>query len=210
MEQLLHFTHDHMRSLVHLQPASHDNENSDDDDDDEEKEEGEENDFVAEDKHVGQCKMCEEHIYSFHMSYCKCKDCDDYSLHKFCAEMPKTLRNHPSHPHLDHNLTLSEEFCWIYYPKSNEWTCSVCNVIMRKKLFNYICPICRLDMDIICATMSQQKMDHPSHPHQLQRMAKELVSRCSACGEKHKGTFYQCTTCSWYSIHLDCALLPAN
>ncbi|XP_023731572.1 uncharacterized protein LOC111879366 [Lactuca sativa] len=206
MEQLLHFTHDHTLSLVHLQPASHDSENSDEE---EEKEEGEEDDFVAEEKHVGKCKMCKEGIYSFHMSYYECKDCDDdYSLHKFCAEMPKTLQNHPSHDfHPYHNLTLSKGFFWIY--SSDEWACSVCN-LMRKNIFNYMCSICEINMDIICATMSQQKMDHPSHPHQLQRMSKELVSHCSACGEKHQGTFYQCTTCLWYSIHLDCALLPAK
>ena len=164
---------------------------------------------MAEEKHVGKCKMCKEGIYSFHMSYYECKDCDDdYSLHKFCAEMPKTLQNHPSHDfHPYHNLTLSKGFFWIY--SSDEWACSVCN-LMRKNIFNYMCSICEINMDIICATMSQQKMDHPSHPHQLQRMSKELVSHCSACGEKHQGTFYQCTTCLWYSILLDCALLPAK
>nr|KAJ0188096.1 hypothetical protein LSAT_V11C900467520 [Lactuca sativa] len=169
MEQLLHFTHDHMLSLVHLQPASHDSENSDEE---EEKEEGEEDDFVAEEKHVGECKMCKEGIYSFHISYYECKDCDDdYSLHKFCAEMPKTLQNHPSHDfHPYHNLTLSKGFFWIY--SSDEWACSVCN-LMRKNIFNYMCSICEINMDIICATMSQQKMDHPSHPHLLQRTLQE-------------------------------------
>ncbi|XP_023731650.1 uncharacterized protein LOC111879425 [Lactuca sativa] len=213
MEQLLHFTHDHMLNLVHLQP-NHDNKNENSDEEEEEKEEGEEDDFVAEEKHVGQCKMCKEGIYSFHMSYYECKDCDDdYSLHKICAEMPKTLQNHPSHdPHPDHNLTLSEGFQRSddpYFTPDSEWTCGVCN-LKRKNLFNYHCSICGINMDIICATMSQQKMDHPSHPHQLQRMPKKMVSCCNACGEEHQGTFYHCTTCFCYSIHLDCALLPAK
>ncbi|CAI9301449.1 unnamed protein product [Lactuca saligna] len=187
-----------MLHLFHLQPASHDNENSNDDDE-EEKEEGEEDDFVAEDKHVGQCKMCEEHIYSFHMSYYKCKDCDDYSLHKFCAERPKTLRNHPSHPHPNHNLTLSEEFCWIYYPKSNEWKCSVCNLIKQKKLFNYMSYLQTQYGYYMCYYVSTK--DGPPKPPS---------PTATACGEKHQGTFYQCTTYLWYSIHLDCALLPTK
>ena len=65
-------------------------------------------------------------------------------------------------------------------------------------------------MDIICATASQQKMNHPSHPHPLQRINEPIVSRCNACGRDQKGTFYQCTTCSWFKIHLNCALLQAK
>ncbi|KAI3750379.1 hypothetical protein L2E82_21014 [Cichorium intybus] len=51
MEQLMHFSHNHLLSLVHLQP-NHNNESSDEE---EEEEEGDE--FVAEDNHVGKCNM---------------------------------------------------------------------------------------------------------------------------------------------------------
>ncbi|KAI7757503.1 hypothetical protein M8C21_008199, partial [Ambrosia artemisiifolia] len=53
-------------------------------------------------------------------------------------------------------------------------------------------------------------MDHPSHPHQLQRSFDRMTSRCKACGNENSGTFYHCTSCSWFKIHLDCALLPAK
>lgn len=53
-------------------------------------------------------------------------------------------------------------------------------------------------------------MDHPSHPHQLERYFRQMMSRCNACGDEHTGTFYHCTTCSRFMIHLNCALLPAN
>ncbi|PWA89202.1 zinc finger, PHD-type [Artemisia annua] len=76
--------------------------------------------------------------------------------------------------------------------------------------YNYHCSNCKFTMDIICATASQQKIDHPSHPHPLQRITKPIVSRCNACFCDHKGTFYQCTTCSGFMIHLNCALLPAQ
>ncbi|XP_076893069.1 uncharacterized protein LOC143544989 [Bidens hawaiensis] len=57
--------------------------------------------------------------------------------------------------------------------------------------------------------MSVQKMDHPSHPHQLQRYYGKTISNCNACGDEHSGTFYHCTTCC-FRIHLSCALLPTK
>ncbi|KAI3507459.1 hypothetical protein L1887_22445 [Cichorium endivia] len=118
MEKLLHFTHDHMLSLVYLHP----NYNNESSNEEEEEEEEDENDFVAEDHNVGQCSMCKEQIYSFHLCYYQCKDCD-YSLHKFCAEMPINLQNHPLHP--NHNLTLADKFQRIQRDSAgpdSEWT----------------------------------------------------------------------------------------
>ncbi|GKF36799.1 hypothetical protein Tco_0113557 [Tanacetum coccineum] len=105
MESLQHFSHDHLLSLIHLQKNKN-NVNSDDDDEEEEKDK-DDDDFVVEDQHVGRCNMCEEEIYSFHLCYYKCNDCD-YTLHKFCAELPTTEKNHPLHP--GHDLTLSQGF----------------------------------------------------------------------------------------------------
>ncbi|GKB24794.1 zinc finger, PHD-type containing protein [Tanacetum coccineum] len=169
MESLQHFSHDHLLSLIHLQ-TNKNNVNSDD-----EEEKKDDDDFGVEDQHIGQCNMCKEEIYSFHLCYYKCNDCD-YTLHKFCAELPTTEKNHPLHP--GHDLTLSQGF---QYHDSDLQT-----------------------------PASQQKIDHPSHPHQLERINKPIISSCNACAEDHKGTFYQCTTCSWFMIHLNCALLPAK
>ncbi|KAI7731813.1 hypothetical protein M8C21_011336 [Ambrosia artemisiifolia] len=167
---------------------------------------------MVEEPLVGKCEMCKEEIYSFHQSYYSCKDCD-YSLHKFCAEMPTTQQNHPFHP--GHNLTLSQKFqrhdpdVKFKETSDSSWYCQVCK-IKRTMFYNYHCYICKFDMDIVCATMSQQKMNHPSHPHQLQRDLNWMTSHCYACEEKHSGVFYHCTTCLWFRIHLDCALLPAK
>ncbi|PWA28149.1 DC1, C1-like protein [Artemisia annua] len=65
-------------------------------------------------------------------------------------------------------------------------------------------------MDIICATTSEQKINRPGHPHQLERMVGKIVTRCAACSDKHEGNFFHCTTCLGYRIHVDCALLPAK
>ncbi|KAI3760720.1 hypothetical protein L1987_51119 [Smallanthus sonchifolius] len=205
MEQVKHFSHEHLLSLVQFQTTDHSisNENSDKEDEDKD-------DIVVADRHVGKCKMCEEEIYSFHLCYYSCKDCD-YSLHKLCTQLPTTQQNHPLHP--GHNLTLSKGFQlsdpdFKFVKKvDSEWKCNICS-ITRKNFYNYHCYICKYTMDIICATMSEQKMDHPSHHHQLQRYFSRMISLCYACDEDHSGSFYHCTTCSWFRIHLDCALLP--
>ncbi|CAH1420574.1 unnamed protein product [Lactuca virosa] len=149
MEQLVHFSHMHPLILVYLQ-SNHNNETSDEEDEDEG---AHENDFVVKDNHVGQCNMCKEHIYSFHLCYYYCKDCD-YSLHKFCAELPNILRKHPLHP--NHNLTLSKSFqdSNPVYDFDHELTCCICN-LKWKYFCNYHCSVCKFNMDITCATISQ-------------------------------------------------------
>ncbi|MFS7928656.1 putative chromatin regulator PHD family [Helianthus anomalus] len=142
--------------------------------------------------------MCKEPIGSFHLCYYYCKSCD-YSLHKFCAELPKTSQNNPLHP--DHNLKL------LLYLLTFE--CRVCNLELKDTYF-YFCDFCSYMMCIICATTLEQKINHASHPHQLDRMFEPIVSRCGACGNKHDGFFFQCTTCPVFRINLDCALLPAK
>ncbi|CAI9298259.1 unnamed protein product [Lactuca saligna] len=149
MEQLEHFSHNHPLNLVQLQPNHNEEEDVDD--------------FVVEDHHVGQCNMCEEDIYSFHLRYYTCKNCN-YSLHNFCAEIHKTLQDHPLH-NPNHNLTLSKGFqdLDLYFSLDKEWTCGLCNH-KQKNLFNYHCSICKFNMDIICATMCD-RCRHYVHIH---------------------------------------------
>ncbi|KAL8242825.1 hypothetical protein R6Q59_013127 [Mikania micrantha] len=56
--------------------------------------------------------------------------------------------------------------------------------------------------------MDERKINHPSHHHQMELMPQPIVSTCSACGDKHEGLFYLCTTCRGFWINKDCALLP--
>nr|GEX03655.1 zinc finger, PHD-type [Tanacetum cinerariifolium] len=126
MELLQHFSHDHLLSLIHLQKNKI-NVNSDDEEDEEQEEEKDDDDCVVEDQHIGQCNMCKEEIYSFHLCCYKCNDCD-YTLHKFCAELPTTEKNHPLHP--GHDLTLSQRYQFhesdIDMITGPEWTCPIC------------------------------------------------------------------------------------
>ncbi|KAJ0586525.1 hypothetical protein HanIR_Chr04g0152881 [Helianthus annuus] len=193
LDSNVHNRHHHSLSLVHLQQPNLKNENADDDDEDEV--EGEV-DFVEEDR---QCNLCKEQIWSFHLCYYSCKSCD-YSLHKFCAELPKTLTNHPLHP--NHTMVLGYRYMYS--------RCIICN-LKGKMFYRYYCRVCDYFIDIICVSMSEHKINHPSHDHQPQRMyGQKNVSLCVACGYKHEGVFFQCTTCPWFRINLDCALLPTR
>ncbi|KAK9060599.1 hypothetical protein SSX86_021305 [Deinandra increscens subsp. villosa] len=189
------FIHDHPLSLVHLY-RDNKYENSDKEDEDEHEDEEE---FVEEGHHGGQCDMCKERIWSFHLCYYNCKSCD-YSLHKFCAELPRTHENHPLDP--GHRLEFRP-------PSSYERKCFVCNLEFKDVAF-YYCEVCNEYMDIICATVSEHKVSHPSHPHQLVQMFGPIVSNCRACGGKHEGVFFQCITCHMFRISVDCALLPTK
>ncbi|KAD2805004.1 hypothetical protein E3N88_38381 [Mikania micrantha] len=199
-DQLLHFSHHHPLNLLHLQPPKH----REDDDDD-----NDEDDFVEEDNHGGQCNLCNEQIWSFHSCYYHCESCD-YSLHKFCAELPESTQDHPLH--IGHTLTLSMS-CPDKAINSQivgpEWLCIVCN-LEWESTYNYYCSICILGMDIICATLQHQTINHPSHPHQLERMSGHIISKCLACNNKHEGVFFQCATCRSLRFNLDCLLLPAK
>ncbi|KAJ0861507.1 putative chromatin regulator PHD family [Helianthus annuus] len=197
LDPLRHFLHEHPLNLVHLpQQAHHKNENAEDEDEVEVEDEVE---FVEEDH---QCNLCKEEIWSFHLCYYSCKTCN-YSLHKFCAELTEILQNHPLHPHPGHDLS--------FYSGDYEFKCHVCN-LMQKKIPEYYCRTgtCEFQMDIICATLLEQKINHHSHPHQLDRMPWPIVSGCVACGNKHQGVFFHCTTCPRFLINLECALLPTK
>nr|XP_043637795.1 uncharacterized protein LOC122608771 [Erigeron canadensis] len=154
--------------------------------------------------------MCKEDIYSFHLCYYECERCEDYSLHKFCAELPLTLKNHHLHP--AHDLTFVDRWWLTTYKRNGCGVCKDNSTHDDGRFIVYNCSICEFYMDINCATLSQQKMVHPSHPdHQLERMMGTMISKCHACDNEHKGTFYHCPTCVWFGrIHLDCALLPAK
>ncbi|KAL8261584.1 hypothetical protein R6Q59_025633 [Mikania micrantha] len=212
IEWLKHFSHEHPLSLVQLHPRQENSNNKDEDEDEDKDKDGVEygDEFRVK---FGICEMCNEEIYWFHLCYYSCKDCN-YSLHKFCAQLPKTKQDDPLHP--GHDLTLSKEYQKFSDPDlrlkvgvDTEWLCDI-YFIKRSNFNNYHCDICDFDIDIICATLSEQKMDHPSHPHQLQRYLNRMITLCYACGDEHSGTFFHCTTCFLFMIHLNCCLLPVK
>ncbi|PWA65762.1 zinc finger, PHD-type [Artemisia annua] len=166
--------------------------------------------------------MCKEQIYSFHSCYYECKSCD-YSLHKFCAELPEIQNNHPLHP--GHNLTLSELDLRAKFSFEYEWMChvlSTCDACGEKHDGHFfqciICPRYRIHVD--CALLpaklliqhrTNETFTH-SHPLTLaysfsfSEKRARFTPLCRVCG----GAFnehlwiYKCDKCRYYA-HVHCA-----
>ncbi|KAD2805086.1 hypothetical protein E3N88_38463 [Mikania micrantha] len=156
-DQLLHFSHHHPLNLLHLQSPKQREEEEDDDDND-----NDEDDFVEEDHHGGQCNLCNEQIWSFHSCYYHCKSCD-YSLHKFCAELPEFMQDHPLH--VGHTLTLSMSYPYqmIHYRNTDsKWKCYVCN-LEWKDTYNYHCSLCNLSRGKTSKNFKED--EHPNLLH---------------------------------------------
>ncbi|XP_076890179.1 uncharacterized protein LOC143541175 [Bidens hawaiensis] len=110
--------HQHPLKLIDLQVKNEDAEESDEEVEEEEKVAVAQNEFVC------PCKRCNQPINEYYRYYYKCiDDSCDYSLHKFCAELPKILK-HRSHSHL---LTL--------IPNRSGWTCYNCLLITEMPFY---------------------------------------------------------------------------
>ncbi|KAK2976227.1 hypothetical protein RJ640_001953 [Escallonia rubra] len=147
------------------------------------------------DEEACRCDGCSEVISG--ASY-GCSDGCKFFLHKLCAELPPVREHHPLHP--QHPLTL--------HGRRDNHRCDVCR--SKCEHFTYVCSPCDFGMDIICASLMERKIDHPSHKHPLTPVRRKALLFCDACGQKHEGTWYQCTTCVHFWIHRDCASLPTS
>ncbi|KAI7756583.1 hypothetical protein M8C21_009893 [Ambrosia artemisiifolia] len=61
-----------------------------------------------------------------------------------------------------------------------------CGMCREQIWYFYRCDVCFYKIDSICATVSEQKIKHPSHPHQLERMFGHIASICVACGQNYR------------------------
>ncbi|KAJ0537494.1 putative chromatin regulator PHD family [Helianthus annuus] len=146
------------------------------------------------------CSRCYEEINWFHRYYYSCSTCSDYSVHKFCAELPERL----------------EDICEVghtlgFYLFNNDWWCDICRRFSKPRELLYRCNLCAFNVDANCAKKRLQNniIYHPSHKHPLVRIPRQFLGECDACGKEHKGLFYHCPTCaSSQFIHSDCAFLP--
>ncbi|XP_022010708.1 uncharacterized protein LOC110910341 [Helianthus annuus] len=145
------------------------------------------------------CNQCDRQIDWYHRYYytCDMPSCN-YSLHKFCKEIPKTLQfqGHPSH-----TLTLRRT--------PNDDKCRACLKCHRDGI-GYHCSTCNYGIDLLCATFIEQNtIHHPAHPHPLISFSVEPgLNKCFACKKKHEGHFYQCNTCLNFLVNSDCLTLP--
>ncbi|XAR64671.1 hypothetical protein NMG60_11008438 [Bertholletia excelsa] len=117
-----------------------------------------------------------------------CYSCDicKYFLHKSCAKLPLEI-SHPVHPH--HTLQ-------IYY-RVKSLPCFSCKRVIEG--FFYGCKDCLIPLDINCSRTSllkvQQRISHRTHSPPVY-ISKLAIFSCDACGVKHEGKFYLCTTCN--------------
>ncbi|KAM0032207.1 putative chromatin regulator PHD family [Helianthus debilis subsp. tardiflorus] len=183
--------HEHPLTLVDLQLMHRDYIEDDDEYDD--------NDLITTQNFKCICNRCDRGIDWYHRYYYKCSmsSCT-YSLHKFCEEIPPSLKfqGHPSH-------TL------ILKRTTNNRKCCACLKYHRDGIC-YHCSTCNYGIDQLCATFVEQNtIHHPSHPHPLIPVSvKSILSECSTCQKKHEGHFYQCTTCFNFLVNSDCLSLP--
>ncbi|KAL8242848.1 hypothetical protein R6Q59_013150 [Mikania micrantha] len=159
--------HEHQLNLIDLNPKyPHDEEVYDD-----------EEDLTIKQAFEHSCDLCNEVITFLHKYYYKYDQCE-YSLHKLCKELPKTLE-HASHN--QHTLALLQvkpnHYCDVckkadqlvkFYPK-----CRICNkaFLYGKNCWIYKCDKCRYYVHLDCAYLrdvfqtSKKSEDDPSSLH---------------------------------------------
>ncbi|KAI3671470.1 hypothetical protein L1987_87208 [Smallanthus sonchifolius] len=188
------FEHEHPLNFIDLwsKQLKHEEE-------DEESEE-ETEDLIANQDFRCLCFRCDEEINWFHRYYYTCGQCN-YSIHKFCAELPERLEGICD---VEHTLYFFRK--WI----SSVWKCDRCKMSHKAEVPGYRCLQCYFYFDAKCASKRLQKniIYHPSHKHPLVCIPKQLLYECDACGKEHKGIFYQCPMYPNSFIHSHCAFLP--
>ncbi|PWA51567.1 DC1, Protein kinase C, alpha/beta/gamma type [Artemisia annua] len=190
--QLEEIQHEHPIILEDLQHMHQGYKEYDDEIDD--------NDLITMQEFKCICDRCGLGIDWYHRNYYKCSSMScNYSIHKFCAEICTTLRS-PAHP--SHILILKKG--------TTNWKCSSCLTDHDQDGIYYHCSTCNYKIDLRCATFLDQKtVHHPGHSHPLISVTVEpILSKCFACGKKHEGKFYHCTTCLNFSINSECLTLP--
>ncbi|KAL7590109.1 hypothetical protein Lser_V15G38588 [Lactuca serriola] len=206
--------HEHPLKLVDLRleypPYEEEEEEKEEEDDDDDDDEGGGDLVKKEDFSEVACDRCGQVISMYHMYYYKCMGGDSsssssscecrFSLHKFCAELSPRL-DHALHQH-----PLIQGYETYYF-----WTCDVCNQMHTDDAICYKCDECSFYIDLKCAVeVGKRIIHHPCHPHALIcAISQPILCYCQACGRRHEGMFYQCsTTCTNFTIHGDCAFLP--
>ncbi|KAJ0639229.1 putative chromatin regulator PHD family [Helianthus annuus] len=208
MKENMMFEHKHPFSLIDLWSEQVRREAESEEDEEEEKDDV----LIAKQDFQCLCSRCGEDIKWYHRYYYSCCQCSDYSVHKFCAELPERLEDVCE---VGHALDLTQSaphFNWKGgWSREDDWNCKICGRYHKSGDLWYRCDRCLFQFDVNCGTKMLQKnvIHHPSHKHPLSCISKQLLAKCDACGKEHKGNFYHCSICLWSKIiHSDCAFLP--
>ncbi|KAJ0436428.1 putative chromatin regulator PHD family [Helianthus annuus] len=198
MQENMMFEHEHPFSLIDLWSEQLQRE-----EESEEDEEEKDDVLIAKQDFKCLCSRCGEDIKWYHRYYYSCCQCSDYSVHKFCAELPERLEDVCE---VGHTLDFIRSEYWM-----DGLDCKICGRYNKSGDLCYRCDRCYSCFDVNCGTKVLQKnvIHHPIHKHPLSCISKQLLAKCDACGKEHKGNFYHCSICLWPKmIHSDCAFLP--
>ncbi|XP_057468160.1 uncharacterized protein LOC130757426, partial [Actinidia eriantha] len=144
------------------------------------------------------CEVCVQPISAL---FYGCTQCNNYFLHKCCAELPTQIQH--TSLHIGHTLDL--------VPKASEhfgiFLCKCCNKLCNG--FSFHCAKCKdFYLDVKCATLLEL-IKHKAHRHHLTPTKLTNVTECSACSLEFKGLAFKCVICN-FVMHSDCAMLPPS
>ncbi|KAM0060154.1 putative chromatin regulator PHD family [Helianthus debilis subsp. tardiflorus] len=190
MEENMMFEHKHPFRLVDLWSEQVQRE-AESEEDEEEKDDV----LIAKQDFQCLCSRCGEDIKWYHRYYYSCCHCSDYSVHKFCAELPDSLEDVCEVGHTLH---------FIRSTHLGNWNCNICGRYHKSGDLLYRCGRCYFYVDVNCGTKMLQKnvIHHPSHKHPLSCISKQLLDKCDACGKEHKGNFYHCSIVSGLKLFI--------
>ncbi|OMO68688.1 Zinc finger, PHD-type [Corchorus olitorius] len=182
--------------------------------------------FINNDKHfkgaLGDCFACMEKVSTpFYM----CFDCNEFYLHKECAELPLQIDNHPFHP--QHPLFLSNYLLpgleSLQGNHGDGLFCAFCRGFFKIGDFRYVyrCHSCStFQLHIDCALLLLQqlsvapKLEHSVHQHPLifidEKHGRIFHDECLGCRKTLSGPIYRCLElgCQDVYLHKECAELP--
>ncbi|XP_057468354.1 uncharacterized protein LOC130757598 [Actinidia eriantha] len=144
-------------------------------------------------------KRCEACVGPISVPFYGCTQCNNYFLHKCCAELPTQIQ-HPLH--VEHSLDLvpkvSEDF-GIFW-------CECCHKECNGFSFN--CAKCYFYLDVKCAILSGP-IKHKGHKHRVTLTELTNLTCCSTCSLLLKGLAFKCDICD-FIMRKDCAMLPPS
>ncbi|CAK9143412.1 unnamed protein product [Ilex paraguariensis] len=143
------------------------------------------------------CYGCREPILDTTYS---CKECENYFLHRRCAELPAENKD-PRHP--GHSLNLLKRST---SKNHSTYMCDVCRGTQAQ--FTYYCSHCHFNICVLCF-LEEPMITLPCHGHQLTLLRRSANFNCNACKLSGKGSSYLCYTCQFW-IHKSCALSPTT
>ncbi|KAJ9538775.1 hypothetical protein OSB04_031508 [Centaurea solstitialis] len=138
-------------------------------------------------------EVCYGCVRPLSLPYYSCKHGCSFTLHKYCAELPLTLK-HQLHP--DHSLDLVDT-----HKHKKSYRCNGC--FSGGNTFAYKCETCNFYMDVNCGFLPNI-IKHKSHKHPLTQVI-DHNNACKACNRGSTGISFACKACN-FQLDMFCAI----